>query len=465
MAIRKRDLAIIVVHLLIIATSILFLLDHGQIDSRLTFISISRFGTVVALILWAMNIWMSGSFFSNLSFIYMSFVLFQYGIPILYATSDNYSNFYMSFFNDLTIIPGSVFTIFCIEAFSVGILLHQVLVGNSTKRMLFANTKWAQNDELVLKAAKWMFFISAIIYVPATFYGAVILRSRFLLPAIGGLAKQFYFPAAFLILCYTKSNRTRYFIYFMILLESILAMFTGGRTEGLLPLMVFVVYWFEYRPYDIGKKKAGGIRNSLLILVSLVVVLVLLVYIAQVRVGTSTSLSQVVQGNILQQFIGELGFNFTTVLFVISSIGIVGYQYGQTYLGDLITLVPRSIDPTGTVNYFQSLSGANWLQATYGNVFQFGLGFSLIGEAFYNFGFYGVIVLSVFGYLVAMLQSKDPRNCSAWEKYLKLALLLGILTVPRRDMYQFLKQIEYSVFFMALYLYCFSKIKRTNKKG
>lgn len=80
-------------------------------------------GTVISLICWAVVILISGSFFSNISFIYISFVLFQFGIPILYATENDYNNFYVSLFTVDTLNNGAIFSIFCIETFTLGILI------------------------------------------------------------------------------------------------------------------------------------------------------------------------------------------------------------------------------------------------------------------------------------------------------------------------------------------------------
>lgn len=472
MRIQVKTLLIFIIQIILIIASYFILIKHGTINSELSFLEISRYGTTIAILLWGLNIWLTRTIFSNISFIYLSFVLFQFGIPILYATSPTYVNWYLSLFSSDVLISGVVFTIFCIQWFSLGIVCSRIISKRENK-LIFANKPWVQDNDMVERAGLLLFFFSAIIYFPATLYGAFILHDRFTLPAIGGLAKQFYFPAAFLLLTYTKKRNIKIFVYIMFFAESIAGMMTGGRTEGLLPVMVFIVYFFQYRNSSSGnnllreKKLNFRKKNPLRViglLCLLLIVLLLLVYIAQERVGQSISTEKLLNQNIYQLFVGELGFNFTTILFVMTGIDSIGYQYGQTYLSDIITLFPNALDPTGIINHFQKISGSYWLQEAYGNHLGFGLGFSLIGEAFYNFGVYGVFILFIFGIVVEKLQSKNPDKSNNWEKYVALVILLSLLTVPRRDFYQLIKQIEYSIFFVALYLYFFSKLKKVSEK-
>ncbi|MBZ1519476.1 O-antigen polysaccharide polymerase Wzy [Leuconostoc mesenteroides] len=470
MRIQAKTLLSLIIQIVLIIISFVVLLQQWNIDLNLSFTDVSRYGTFVSIILWMLNIWITGTFFSNISFIFLSFVLFQFGIPILYATSKTYVSWYLSLFSSDIIVSSAVFTIFCIQLFSLGIIFSKFF-SNGNQTLIFATKPWVKDDEMVVRAGLLLFLFSATIYFPATMYGAFILHDRFTLPAVGGLAKQLYFPAAFLLLIYTKSKSIKVFIYIMYFAESIGGMMTGGRTEGLLPLMVFIVYFFYYRNAakdknlikfgKIYKRKRNPFR-SVGIIMLLLIVLFLLIYIAKERVGETVSSKSLLNQNVYQLFVGELGFNFTTISFVMSGIGTVGYQYGQTYLSDIIMLIPNAIDPTGLISHLQHISGSSWLQENYGSQLGFGLGFSLIGEAFYNFGMYGGFVLFIFGIVVERLQSKSPEESSNWEKYVSLVILLAMLTLPRRDFYQFVKQLEYSVFLVALYLCCFSKLRKNS---
>lgn len=454
MDIKVKSLQAFIVQLFLLLISLIYL------NGDRTFFQLSLYGTVITIILWLIIVMISRGFFSNVSFVFLSFILFQFGIPILYATDKSYSNFYLSLFTTDTIIKGTVFSVVCIQAFALGITIYYLL-GHNNHRTIFAKTKWANNNALVIKAGLYLFAFCAVIYLPFTIYGAVVLHSRFSLPAIGNIAKQFFFPSALLILCYSDNRKLRVFIYFMYLLECVCSMFTGGRTEGLVPLMVLIVYYFQYRK-QVALRHSNLFKNLLLVL-GLFIILILLIVIAQIRVGNSITSGELSLKIIYEMFLGELGFNFTTILFVISGVSLIGYQKGMGYLTDIITLIPSSLDPTGLIYRLQQNSGSNWLQSAYGTQLNFGLGFSLIGEAYYNFGVYGVFVIFGFGVLIAYFQAKPADECSDWEKYIQLALLIGLLTVTRRDFYQFLKQIEYSVFAISLYLYIFSKFKLLNK--
>ena len=452
----------IIIETVLLIISCLFLKPGTGFSQSIAMNVLSLYGAIITLITWLLVVFTTGSFFSNLSFIFLSFVLFQFGIPILYGLDPSYNSEYMNLFSGSLINSAEEYTIFCIQLFAIGLTLALIFFSGKRK-LIFAKTNWANNTELVEKAACIMFLFSALLYFPATLYGALVLHSRFSMSSIVGLAKQYYFPSAFLILCYTKNKKLIKIIYIMILLECLLSMLTGGRTEGLVPLMAFIVYWINYRN---NKIKFSMLTKKILMVISLFIILVLLEYIAKVRVSSSSvSITDLFQGNnFIESFIGELGFNFTSLLFVMSGIGLVGYKWGGSYLGAFVGLIPNSIDFTGIVNYFfNNLSGSTWIQNTYGPKLGFGVGFSLIAESYFNFSYYGCVMILVIGITMGAIFAKSPSNCNNWEKYVEIALLIGCLTVPRRDFYQFLKQIEYSIFLMALYLYICSKILKTKK--
>lgn len=449
----------LIIQVILLIISLLYLRPGTGNIEYLNMYSISLYGAVISLVIWGLIIYESQSWTSNVSFIYLSFVLFQFGIPILYGVDHSYINEYMSLFSGNIINSGEMYTIFCIQLFGIGITLNY-LSNKTRNHLIFAGTKWANNNELVVRAALFMFVISAIIYIPATLYGALILHSRISVNAIVGIAKQYYFPSAFLILCYSKNRTLIRVMYFMILFECVAGMLTGGRTEGLVPLMVFVVYFFNYRTSS-NKGTHHRILRNILMFIALFVILFLLEYIAKARMSTSSvSASSLFSGNnFIESFVGELGFNFTSVLFVMEGISVTGLKYGGTYIGSFIGLIPETIDPLGIVKYyFNDISGSNWIQNTYGTKLGFGLGFSLIAESYYNFGYNGWIVVLIIGYLIGAFLSKKPNDCSNWEKYIELVLLMGFLTISRRDFYQLLKQLEYSIFVMALYIYIYSKL-------
>ncbi|MGY0323042.1 O-antigen polysaccharide polymerase Wzy [Limosilactobacillus fermentum] len=54
------------------------------------------------------------------------------------------------------------------------------------------------------------------------------------------------FPATILYVMLLRNKKVRFFVYFMYIFECIASMMTGGRTEGILPLLVLIAYYFQY---------------------------------------------------------------------------------------------------------------------------------------------------------------------------------------------------------------------------
>lgn len=448
--------------IILICLSIIILRPAFNNNYNFSIHYISIYGSIIALILWILIINQSHSIFSNISLLYLSFVFFQFGIPILYAFDKNYYSDYVQLFSSGTVIKGEIYTIFCIQLFCLGIFFSKILIRRD-HRLIFSNTTWANNDAMVVKAGTLLFFFSAVIYVPLITYAGFILHSRnYSLSIISKFASQYYFTSAFLILCYSKNRKLRVTIYSLFIFVCIAAMMTGGRTQGLVPLMVLLVYVNDYEESKVRKIYGRKLIRNLFLGIGFCIILFLIVYIAFVRTKGGSAQQLGISG-FIQAFLNELGFNFTSLLFVMSSIGLYGLKLGASYIGAFPALIPESFDFTGFVKYyFNNIAGSNWLQITYGNVFGFGLGFSLVAESYYDFGNYGILIILVLGFLIGGLIAKEPSKCSNWEKYVEIVLLLGFITVFRRDFYQLLKQIEYSIFFVALYLYLFEKITKNN---
>lgn len=142
------------------------------------------------------------------------------------------------------------------------------------------------------------------------------------------------------------------------------------------------------------------------------------------------------------------------------------YRFGMSYIVALILLIPKSFGLGSVYPKLQSYLGETWLwnaNKSYGRDFlSFGVGFSMIAESYYNFSWGGIVVMiPLAGIITHFLKEKKIEN--AWSLYIRLALMLSFFTEPRRQFQSVLKAIEYSVFFMALYLLVYIGKKRKDK--
>ena len=75
----------IIIETVLLIISCLFLKPGTGFSQSIAMNVLSLYGAIITLITWLLVVFTTGSFFSNLSFIFLSFVLFQFGIPILYG--------------------------------------------------------------------------------------------------------------------------------------------------------------------------------------------------------------------------------------------------------------------------------------------------------------------------------------------------------------------------------------------
>ena len=189
------------------------------------------------------------------------------------------------------------------------------------------------------------------------------------------------------------------------LFNSFLMVIYGTRTDFILSILIFIVYFLFFERY-IGKKHyLIKKRYYFLILILLPVVLVFLDYIMAVRDGKTYTFGGLFES--VKHIINSLGGSFNVIT--------VGYEYDSVLpnkiysCGNIIDFFTNNIIAKkifGTVTY-----GSNTIEkALYGNSFSntltyfykremylkgYGMGSSYIAECYHDFGYWGVAVINL----------------------------------------------------------------------
>lgn len=105
--------------------------------------------------------------------------------------------------------------------------------------------------------------------------------------------------------------------------------------------------------------------------------------------------------NPIIDFLGDIGWNLLSTIEIQSFIpDVKDYSYGLTYLASLTSIIPNldfwTIHPATEYGM-----ASTWLQETMG--LSYGVGFSPIAEAYYNFGFFGPLVFIIWGRLLVLM--------------------------------------------------------------
>ncbi|WP_346663652.1 O-antigen polysaccharide polymerase Wzy family protein [uncultured Merdimonas sp.] len=287
--------------------------------------------------------------------------------------------------------------------------------------------------------------INNIRYVSATSYENLYLRADNNLPFVINKLEQI-FPIAFFLFLSTKpSKKSVIFPTLLYLGVQSTTLATGRRTDFVLSLMV-VFFYFLIRNFITPKEKWIGKKELLAIAIGVPVLILLLVYVSNIRSGDSTGFSL---GSGIIKFFRDQGVSITVI------------EYGK----ELMDQIPKQWYAFGTIidffKYneitqlfcdFSSYAPQSVEQALYGNSYGdtisylvipynysqgFGLGSCYIAEMFQNFGILGVIIINfIYGWLLQF--SNNRYGKSIIGSTFIIFILMRLFYAPRSTPFSFL---------------------------
>ena len=161
-------------------------------------------------------------------------------------------------------------------------------------------------------------------------------------------------------------------------------------------------------------------------------------------------------------------FNFTSICFTKLYVpASTAYQVGKSYIYAIICLIPTSLDPTGMINVVKQMGPEQWLAAqlhgTYGVTFDYGVGYSVIAESFYNFGNFGFLIVLLQGYIIQKVLSIKFEGNNNFGMYIKVIMLWALTTYPRRSFYTLEKALEYNVLLIIIAILIVGRMLKRGK--
>lgn len=465
---------ILLTQLIVLAiTAIIILFRHDYNSDN--FIFYCRYGTFVCFLSFILLVKLQDKWFTGVNLIFVSFCVFQFGIPMVLSFFPKYSSYYLNLFSYEILSCAAMYSVLSIVVYSFGCSIQLCKNGKSIRKSSWG-LKFEKNSMIVCNASFILFLLSAVVFIPVI--GVVAFRQLssgvFLISnrdftssnAVLRFVKEYIFSSGLLFLCFNKDIIKKRIVLIIYIFAALIMLALGDRTYGLSALVVLGILLLIYDKSDDakldGKRTTGNMRKNILLFVLGIASVYLLVLIAQWRLGVS------IKGfsffDIIFRFFSEMGFNFYSICFVLEFVPrYYPYLLGQSYYGSLVLLIPSTIDFLGLRNYFESIVGEQWLYSALNGRFDFGVGFSLIGESYLNFAWFGIIIIFLYGLLITKFL-KDRSNLNLkWDKYIRVVLLLYFLTLPRRSFFSLIKTFEYDILFMGLYLLLMISLSKKNK--
>ncbi len=215
-------------------------------------------------------------------------------------------------------------------------------------------------------------------------------------------------------------NKTYIIAY---LLFTVVSLFSGGRTEGISLLLILVLLYSEKNKGFHGKQ----IGAIILIISVLFLVPYLFVIRQDITQVNNVKIANFVNSNSILSAIHEMGGSASPLLLVQK---ISEREYGKSYilaiLNTIVNFLPKSIRPD--FSSIGALSLAHFFTVKLG--LNYGLGFNLVAEAFYNFGVFGFGVFIIFGVLFRKVVSSGSTSL---DFIIKVMFVFFMFTMARRE--------------------------------
>lgn len=453
MNIRKNQAIILAIEAGVFLLSLLCLC----VQKCSSFVGYSRVGVIVLLIDMLLFCKAQKKIITVQTLFLGMFILFQFGLPIIYAFSPKHYNFYLSVFDEEIITTAVKYTVMAIQLYIIAATFVVAFSRSSEKpgkqgkwaRIMLTHTKDVENAGLLL------FAVTAVVAVPVNLWASVqaltaegdignLYRGAMSANGLTRFMQEFFFSSALLYLCFSRKKIGRKMVTILYFTVAFAMVIVADRTGGVTALVVYALYWY----YTSSKKQRK--KHAVILIFVGVALAVISSIVANVRSGAQG------EGELLFAALEEMGFNFTSLCFVMDYIPArEEFRWGISYLIAIVLLIPKTLGLGVIYPQLQSYLGETWLynaNSYYGRDYlSFGVGFSMIAESYYNFSWAGILVMIPLGLIITWF-IKEKRTDTPWNLYIRLALMLNFFTVPRRQFQSVVKGLEYSVFFMGIYI-------------
>ncbi|WP_392486712.1 O-antigen polysaccharide polymerase Wzy [Haloimpatiens sp. FM7315] len=248
---------------------------------------------------------------------------------------------------------------------------------------------------------------------------------------------QWFLPSLYMLLIsYSKKNKHRW-VYLIIIAFCSLYLMTGSRYILLkVGLVIFLIQFIWIKPLN----RRTTIKLLLIGLSAIVVLKAITYFRADTSAGISDLLSiisKLLDDNLICGTLWETGITFTSISNMIQKCpSVVPYFYGKSYIGSILCILPEFLRFGFFDKYTLTISST--FSPLYYNTNLFGYGSSFIAEAYYNFGYFVLPVMVLFGYAIARLENKLVKakiNCNAGLFLVLVYIFAELLYGIRNDLY------------------------------
>lgn len=414
--------------------------------------------TGILLLLWGLYVFkkLTHTNINQYSIFYLCYFIFSYGQLILFSVGIEYDKFLvLRVFPQGDVIKYCLF--FCISTcfFFLGALL--AIKKDLQHGKIFAEEEPSNTLLRAVKIVAWaLFFIAAPIYLFGLVTNVMIsitqgynaiydINDSSPLSNIITSLSMWYVPSLFLLSWSYKQSRVAMCSITLLIAASIICvLIIGARSTAVAMIFSYIFLWNTII------KKLN--KKNVFIILLLLFLFFTILPIIQVYRGTSgksiesflTLLIAMYDGNKSVEIIGELGGTMQVWLRIFEIIpSIYSFKFGESYLASLLACIPSLL--MGGYSFTQDAQLAGWLQNAANMTY--GPGFSMHGEAYYNFGWWGMPFMLVVGWVFFMFLNNGiikGKLLSLKDTFSAIALC-AFITTARGSMYLSIRKEIYMI--------------------
>jgi hypothetical protein len=271
--------------------------------------------------------------------------------------------------------------------------------------------------------------------------------------------REFFFPAVVLTLCGdSKNNRfLRNTLVAVILLDALFSLYVGSRSDAMMQIISLVLVLQVVKTDRVKSNKGTVIKYIVLFVVLIMTANVVRVIRIMPNRDISTFFGYLFSSNkdgsdnMVVGIMGELGGSMATLMETMMLVpSDYSHLYGSSYFYALTWLIPGFL----TNNVWQKASMNNWIDTV--RYTGSGWGFSTTAEAYFNFGFAGVLVFIIIGCAVGKLfkgLDRDFFEKNPVEFALSFILFNRLLIFSRIDFLSTVPTIVYFYFGIKIFIH------------
>ncbi|GEL67587.1 O-antigen polysaccharide polymerase Wzy [Marinilactibacillus psychrotolerans] len=426
---RKKNINfVILINIIVIVSSIIL----GVINLGLSTDYSPLLYSIISIIcvIWCFSSWMflTKERFSPYIIFLLSCFLFWLGQTFLYALNIRAGNFELYYmYGDKELLAAEIFTCIGFLFLHLGALLNYKF--NSINEVSCIEKI---EDKLLVKSMKLViipiFLFSGIgfmlelinkIETSVTTGYRTIYEDTSLVSGLSNIINSldmFFIPSLFTLFVVYKHKKNMRNIFTVLVFFIFIGNIIIGLRGYAFALIISFIWLYS------NQVKKFKTKHFLMLMISGVIGLVLISVVSDFRNMSDKTIQSfftlisdnILFGNPIFESIAEFGGSMFPMIETMNIVNhIEDFGFGTTYISSILAIIPSAL--FGGYSFAEQAALATWLKESLS--MNYGPGYSLIAEAYYNFGWFGTFFMSILGFLI--IKVLYPKSLSKDKQILK----------------------------------------------